>query len=191
MRISIAMLFIWGFALIFSAFTYSKKTLEYVKSDSFQNDARKGSQLIGATIGSTASGLSDGIATTLDDEAVRNLAAKSAKILGKVTKTIASNLDSTLRDKNIFLDGTLSDSGIEPGRAEEKYNPKNNDLNIFIDYQKDFNGKLKLTNYDQNGKKIDAVEKEIHAKKGDGQVEVFTFAHSDFGLTTYYILSRD
>jgi hypothetical protein len=63
-------------------------------------------------------------------------------------------------------------------------------LEIFIDYKKDFKGKLKLTSYDQTGKKMDVAEKEINAKAGQEQVEVFSFSHSDLGLTTYYIISK-
>ena len=182
--------FIGTMACGYSVFMYSKRTIEYVKSEEFQNDAKKGSELIGQTLGSTTSGISNGIAQKLDDEAIRNLASKSTIILGKVTKTIASGLDSTIGNKNIYLDKTLENSGIEMGRADEKYNSKTNDLGIFIDYKKDFKGKIKITNYDQNGKKIDAVEKLINAKNGQGRVEVFSFSHSDLGLTTYYIISK-
>lgn len=174
---------------IFSAVTYAKKAIEYVKSNEFQNDTRKGAALVGETIGSTTSGLSNGFSKTLDDEAINNLASKSATILGKVTKTIASNLDSTLGNKNIYLDKTLENSGLELGRADEKYNSKTNDLGIFIDYKRDFNKTLRITNYDQTGKKIEVVEKAINSKAGQNKVEVFSFLHSDLGLTTYYIIS--
>ena len=174
---------------IFSAMTYAKKAIEYVKSKEFQNDTRKGAELVGETLGSTTSGLSNGLSKTLDDEAIKNLASKSATILRKVTKTIASNLDSTLGNKNIYLDKTLENSGLELGRADEKYNSKTNDLGIFIDYKKDFKKTIRITNYDQTGKKIEVVEKAINSKAGQNKVEVFCFSHSDLGLTTYYIIS--
>ena len=188
--VAIVLFFVGSLVCVFSVFMYSKKTIEYVKSKEFQDDAKKGSELIGQTIGSTTSGISNGLSKTLDDEAIKNLAAKSATIIGKVTKTIASGLDSTIGNKNIYLDKTLEKSGIELGRADERYNSKTNDLGIFIDYQKDFKGKLRVTNYDQNGKKIEAVDKVINAKQGDGKVEVFPFSHSDLGLTTYYVISK-
>ena len=174
---------------IFSAMTYAKKAIEYVKSKEFQNDTKKGAELIGETVGSTTSGLSNGLSKTIDDEAITNLASKSASILGKVTKTIASNLDSTLGNKNIYLDKSLENSGLELGRADEKYNSKTNDLGIFIDFKKDFKKIIRITNYDQVGKKIEVVDKAINSKAGQNKVEVFSFLHSDLGLTTYYIIS--
>ena len=174
---------------IFSAMTYAKNAIEYVKSKEFQNDIRKGAELVGETVGSTTSGLSNGVSKTLDDEAIKNLAGKSATILGKVTKTIASNLDSTLGNKNIYLDKTLENSGLELGRADEKYNSKTNYLGIFIDYKKDFKKTIRITNYDQTGQKIEVVDKAINSKAGQNKVEVFSFLHSDLGLTTYYIIS--
>ena len=65
-----------------------------------------------------------------------------------------------------------------------------NDLEIFVDYKKDFKGKLRATNYDQTGKKIDVSEIYVNSKAGQGKVEVFSFPHSNLGLTTYYILSK-
>lgn len=103
---------------------------------------------------------------------------------------MASSLDTTIGNKNIFIDQNLVDAGFELGRAEEQYNSKTNDLGIFIDFKKDFKGKLKLTNYDQTGKRIDVAEKEIDVKAGQEKVEVFSFSHSGLGLTTYYIISK-
>jgi len=189
--ITAAILFVVGvIGCVFSGLTYSKKVYDYVKSKEFQDDAKKGSEIVGQTVGSVSSGLSKGLSTTLDDEAISNLAKKSATILGKSIKTMASSLDSTIGNKNIFIDQNLADAGFELGRADEQYNSKTNDLGIFIDYKKDFKGKLKLTNYDQTGKKIEVAEKEINAKAGQERVEVFSFSHSDLGLTTYYIISK-
>jgi len=174
----------------FSAFTYTKKVVNYVRSKEFQDDAKKGSQLVGETVGSVSSGVSDGLATTLDDAAIARLAKKSAAIIGTSIKTMASALDSTLGNKNIFIDSSLVNSGIELGSAQAKYNANTSDLEIFIDFRKHFDGKLRITNYDQAGKKIDISEKTINAKAGQGQVEVFSFSYSGLGLTTYYIISK-
>ncbi len=176
---------------IISTITYTKKVVEYVGSAEFQRDAKDGATLIGQTLGSAGSGLSNGVSSTLDEEAVNALASKSAIIFGKVTKTVASNFDSTLGSTNIYMDQTLKNSGMVPGRADEKYNAKTNDLEIFIDYKKDFTGKLRVTNYDQQGLKIEVVEKTVKAKAGQGKVEVFNFEHSGFGLTTYFIISKE
>jgi hypothetical protein len=53
-----------------------------------------------------------------------------------------------------------------------------------------FKGKLRVTNFDQNGRKIDIADIEVNSKEGDGKVEVFSFPHSNFGITTYYIISK-
>lgn len=178
--ITAAILFVVGLVgCIFSGLTYSKKVYNYVKSNEFQDDAKKGSEIVGQTVGSVSSGLSKGLSTTLDDEAISNLAKKSATILGKSIKTMASSLDSTIGNKNIFIDQNLADAGLELGRADEQYKSKTNDMGIFINYKKNFSGKLKLTNYDQTGKKIDVAEIEINVKAGHEQVEVFKFSHSN------------
>ena len=186
-----AILFILGtIGCVFSALTYTKKVYDYVRSQEFQKDTEKASELAGQTVGSVSSGMSKGLSKTLDDEAVSALAKKSATILGKSIKTIASGLDSTVGNKSIFLDQNLANAGFELGRAEEVYNSKTNDLGIFIDYKKDFKGTVRVTNYDQTGKKIDVAEKAISAKAGQGKIEVFSFLHSDLGITTYYIISK-
>jgi hypothetical protein len=189
--ITAAILFIIGvIGCVYSGLEYSKRLYNYVTSNEFQQDTKKGSEIVGQTVGSVSSGLSKGLSTTLDDEAISNLAKKSAAILGKSIKTMASGFDSTIGNKSIFMDQNLTDAGLELGRADEQYKSKTNDLGIFIDYKKDFKGKLKLTNYDQTAKKIDIAEKEINVQAGQGRVEVFSFSHSDLGLTTYYIISR-
>lgn len=173
-----------------SGMAYSKEVLNYVKSTEFQKDVNKGSEIVGQTIGSVSSGISKGITSTIDDEAIHELARRSAAILGKSIKTVASGFDSTIGAKNIYVDQSLSDAGFELGRASEKINANTGELKIFITYKKDFKGTLLMTNYDQTGKKIDIAKKEVDVKAGVEKVEVFSFLHSDFGLTTYYILSN-
>lgn len=185
-----AFLVVAAIGCICTSIIYSKKVYAYVKSNEFQQDVKKGAELGGQTAGSAASGISKGLSSTIDDEAINNLAKKSASILATSIKTIASTVDSVIGNKNIFIDRSLADEGFELGRASERYGSTANDLGIFIEYKKDFKGKLKLANYDQAGKKIDIAENEIIAKAGQEKVEVFSFKHSDLGLTTYYILSK-
>ncbi len=189
--ITAAVLFVTGCAgCVYASYQYAAGVIAYVKSDVFQDDTRKGAALLGETVGSAASGASEGLSATLDDEAIARLGGKSSVIIGKSIKTMASGLDSTIGNKNIFTDSSLLNSGIEPGRAEEDYNEKSNDLGIYLDYNKDFKGTLRLTNYEQEGRKIDYAEQEINGKAGKGKVTTFSFLHSDLGLTTYYILSK-
>ena len=176
--------------VIISGLAYAKGLVDYVASKEFQADARKGSTLLGQTVGSVSSGLSKGISSTLDDTAIADLAKKSANILRKSMKTIASGLDSTIGNKQLFIDQPLADAGIELGRAVEQYHSNTSELGIFISYQKDFKGKLKLINYDQNGKKVDIALREVNVKSGTERVEEFVFSRPYAGLTTYYILSK-
>jgi hypothetical protein len=174
----------------FSGYKTAKTTLDYVKSKEFQDDTKKGTEFIGVTVGSATSGLSEGLSKTLDEDAISKLAEKSGAILGKSIKTMASSLDSTIGNTNIYIDKTLQSDNLSLGRAEEKYKSNSNDLGIFIETKTDFKGKLKLTNYDQSGKVIEAVEKVVNFKANKGNVEVFSFYNSNFGITTYFILSK-
>lgn len=184
-------IFVVGLAgSIFCTYLYTKAAFAYVNSQAFQDDANKGSELIGKTIGSASSGLAEGLSSTLDEKSVANLAQKSGAILGKSVKTVASGLDSTLGNKNVFIDSTLLLDDLTFGRAEEKYSEQTNDLGIFIESKKDFIARLRITNYDQTGKIIDIAEKEIRQKANKGKVEIFSFNNSDFGITTYFIISR-
>lgn len=144
---------------IVSAYAYTRKMVDYVTSDAFQEDARKGSALVGETLGSVSSGVSEGLAITLDEKAIAELAGKSSAIMSQSIKTMASAFDSTIGNTPVFIDQNLADAGFEFGRAEEYYHDQANDLGVFIDYKKDFKGKLKITGYDQTGKKIDVAEK--------------------------------
>jgi hypothetical protein len=184
-------IFVVGLAgSIFCTYLYTKAAFAYVNSQAFQDDANKGSTLIGKTIGSASSGLAEGLSSTLDEKSIANLAQKSGAILGKSVKTVASGLDSTLGNKNVFIDSTLLLDDLTFGRAEEKYSEQTNDLGIFIESKKDFVARLRITNYDQTGKIIDIAEKEIRQKANKGKVEIFSFNNSDFGITTYFIISR-
>jgi hypothetical protein len=178
------------FGCFIFGYQYAKNTIDYVKSNDFQEDAKSSAQFVGETVGTVTSGLSKGLSKTLDDEAISKLAQKSGAILGKSIKTIASALDSTIGSKSIFIDKTLERDGLTFGRAEEKFNAESNDLGIFVASETDFKGRLKITNYDQTGKKIDVAEKEVNIRAGKGNVEVFSFTNADFGMTTYFIITK-
>jgi hypothetical protein len=178
------------FGCFIFGFKYTKATLNYVKSNEFQEDTKKGAQFVGETVGTVTSGLSQGLSNTLDDEAISKLAQKSGAILGKSIKTIASGLDSTIGSKSIFIDKTLETDGLTFGRAEEKFNAESNELGIFIESKTDCKRRLKITNYDQTGKIIDVAEKDVFLKGGKGKVEVFSFTNANFGITTYFIISK-
>lgn len=184
------LLAVGGVGCLFSALVYSKKVYQYVTSNEFQKDTKGSAVFAGKTAGSVSSGFSDGFSTTLDDDAITKLAGKSATIMGKSIEAMAAGLDSTIGRKHVFIHHNLANSGIEPGAARERYTRNHNSMNIFISYHKGFDGKLTLTNYDKEGRKIDISEKEVHVKRGEERMEVFRFDNSDRELTTYYILSK-
>lgn len=174
----------------YAIIAYTKEAYHYVMGNTFQKDIERGANLAGQTFGSVSSGLARGMSKTVNENAIRTLAGKSASILGSSIKIIASKLDSTLGNKEIFIDTSLAASHLELGRANEQFNDNTNELSIFIRYSKAFRGKLKLTNYDRTGRTIEIAQKEIDVKDGQEEVEVFRFPHSGPGLTTYYILSK-
>ena len=187
--VAIAVLVIGLAGGVFSAVTYTQKVISYVKSTDFQEDIANAGELAGETAGSVASGVSKGVANTLDEAAIAALAAKSAQILSGVTKTVSATMDTSLGSKLVFKDKSLEGTGITIGRAEEKYNPETNDLTIFLEFAKDCNKVIRLTNYDQTGKKIESVDIPLKVKAGEQRVEVFQFNFSDLGYSTYFILS--
>jgi hypothetical protein len=173
-----------------SAYFYAQKVWAYAQSNEFQNDVKKGAELAGKTVVSATSGAAKSAAAALDDEAIAQLANKSASIAGKSIKTITAAMDSTLGSKNVFMDQNLANAGLEIGRAEAHYKAGKEHLGVFINYKQDFKGNLTLTNYDQTGKVIEAATLGVIEKAGQGKVTLFQFEYSELGLTTYYILSK-
>jgi hypothetical protein len=183
---AVVLFFIGVSGCAFSVFAYTRKVVQYVKSPAFQQDAKKGTELIGETLGSAVSGASDGINKGLDEESIRKLAGKSANILGKSTKTFAAGLDSTLWSRSLFQDESMKDSGLEPGSSTEDAPA----LTINLNFKQNFNGRLFVTKYDLNGKIIERVETDVKGKKGDNKVIRFAFNHSSSRLNSYYIIGR-
>ena len=174
--------------IVFAVVNYTRAAVDYVKGDAFQQDAKKVAELAGKTAGSITSGLSNGVAHTLDEQAISRLAHQSGRILGTSIKTMASALDSTT-GRQVFLDSSLLQTAMEPGHATENVKGNTSTVAIFIHYKKPFNGQLQLSNYDQHGKTIEIAGRHLRAGAGEERVETFEFLHPDAGLTTYYILS--
>jgi hypothetical protein len=174
---------------VFSIFQYTVKAINYLKGDGVQASISSGAEIAGKTAGSIISGGAKGLNTTLDDNAIAALAGKSATIMGKAIKASASGLDSTFKT-SIFLDTSLANIGFDLGRAEELYDTKSQFMGIFITFTKNFNGKLKLTMYDQEGKKMTIAKTEVNEKAGAEKVIRFDFPVLHSELTRYYILYK-
>ena len=179
-----ALLTLAGIAL---AYTYVKKSIAYVASDEFQKETRDKAKGVGKTWGSTVSGVSEGLSSTLDDEAIARLANKSAVITGKVIKASSAGLDSTIRKTSITTDKSVQDAGLVVGRAEENIRSGRN-IGLFIDFNRAFSGKLKLTAYDAQGAKMDVSEVSLKEDAGTGHMVVFDYQYLTPGLSGYCIL---
>lgn len=175
----------------FIIFRFAVKTVNYVAQQDVQSTISKGAELAGKTAGSIISGGAKGMNQTLDDNAIAALAGKSGTIIGKAIKATSSGWDSTFRP-SIFIDASLANAGLELGRAEELYEAKNDDafMSIFITFTKSINGILKLTMYDQEGKKMTIAQSVINEKAGAEKLIRFDFPIIHTELTRYYVLSK-
>ncbi len=175
----------------FMIFRFAVKTVDYVAKQEVQSTISKGAELAGKTAGSIISGVAKGVNGTLDDDAIAALAGKSGTIIGKAIKATSSGWDSTFRP-SIFIDASLANAGLDLGRAEELYERKSEDafMSIFITFTKSCKGTLKLTMYDQEGKKMTIAQTEINEKAGAEKLVRFDFPVIHTELTRYYVLSK-
>lgn len=176
---------------VFSIFQFTIQTVDYVAKQDVQTAVSKAAEVAGKTAGSVISGGAKGMNQTLDDNAIAALAGKSGTIIGKAIKASAAGWDSTFRP-SIFTDASLANAGFELGRAEELYERKTEDvfMSIFITFTKNFKGTLKLTMYDQEGKKMTVAQTEINEKAGAEKLIRFDFPVIHTELTRYYVLSK-
>lgn len=176
---------------VFSVFRYVVTTIKVVNSNVVQSTISKAAEVAGKTAGSVISSGAKGMNQTLDDNAIATLAGKSGTIVGKAIKASAAGWDSTFRP-SIFTDASLANAGFELGRAEELYERKTEDvfMSIFITFTKNFKGALKLTMYDQEGKKMTIAQTDINEKTGSEKLIRFDFPVIHTELTRYYVLSK-
>jgi len=176
---------------VYCIFQFTIKTVDYVSNHKVQETISAGAEIAGKTAGSIISGGAKGMNQTLDDNAIATLAGKSGTIIGKAIKATAAGLDSTFKP-SIFIDASLTNAGLELGRAEELYEHKSGDvfMGIFITYTKTFKGTLKLVMYDQAGKKMTIAQTDINEKTGAEKLVRFNFPVVHTEPTRYYILSK-
>lgn len=174
---------------IWSIYMYAKKSIDYMGSPEFQAETKKKAENMGKTWGNTVSGASQGLTETLDDEAIAQLANKSAVITGKVVKAVSAGADTTLGN-SVLTDKSTTDAGIELGRAEEGIGSTARNMGLFLDFKTSFTGKLRLTAYDLKGRKQDVSDTSLDMKAGSGKVIIFDFPYATAGPNGYYILSR-
>ncbi|MBD2770398.1 hypothetical protein IC235_21135 [Hymenobacter sp. BT664] len=187
---SLAAFVVLTLVTVFSIITYAKKTIDYMGSDEFQAETKKKAENTGRIWGNTVSGAAQGLEATLDDEAIEKLAKKGAVIAGKGVKAVATGLDETTGKTTVFADKPLADLGVSIGRAEQLTDSTNNSFGLFLEFKKDFAGKLALTAYDSKGLKMDNAELNVKAEGGTAKVHVFRFKYFKPGLSGYCILTK-
>lgn len=175
---------------LFFAINSARLLVKYVKSDEFQEDTKKSTGWVGETVGSASSGFAEGLSGTLEDSAITALAGKSASIMAQVLKVTASSLDSTIGSPNVYFDKNLEGTGVNFGRADIRTDGVQRQMVIYASFKKNFEGVLRLTNFDQKGKVIEVVNLPVSGKVNEDEILKFDFPVSQFGLTTYFILSR-
>lgn len=176
---------------VFSAYTYIKESINYMGTDEFQAETKKKAENLGKTWGNTVSGTAQGLEATLDDEAIAKLANKGAKIVGKGVTAVATGLDETAGKTTVFADESVDKTGVTIGRAEQITDSTKYSFGLFLEFKKDFDGKLILTAYDSKGLKQDNSELTIKEKAGKAKVYVFQFDYFQPGLSGYCILTKE
>lgn len=190
----IALFALIGFSCfgVYSIYQFAKSSLDYAKSDDFKDHVGNGAKEIGEIIGEAASGGAEGLSSTLDEEAIDQLARKGGRIFGDGIRAISDGIDESMVKTIVYMDQSLSTSGIIIGRAETEYDKELiKKINLFIEYTKEFSGKLTLTSYDSEGLKTDFTYIEITAIKDTKRTESFTLYNKAAGDNGYCILAME
>ncbi len=187
---------------VFLAFSYVKKSVDYIGSEEFQNETKKKAENLGKTWGNTVSGTAQGLEETLDEGALEKLAGKGSRIIGKGIKAAAIGLDETVGKTIVFTDESIDKAGITVGRADQilesnvgrsdsANDPSKYSFGLFLEFKNDFDGKLILTAFDSRGAKIDIAKVSIKETAGKEKVYVFKFDYFKPSVSNYCVLSRD
>ncbi|MFN8277431.1 MAG: hypothetical protein U0T84_08115 [Chitinophagales bacterium] len=176
---------------VVSVYTYVKESINYMGSEEFQAETKKKAENLGKTWGNTVSGTAQGLEATLDDDAIAKLANKGAKIVGKGVKAAATGLDETAGKTTVFTDESIDKAGITVGRAEEITDSAKISFGLFLEFKKEFDGKLTLTAFDSKGLKQDNASLAINQQAGKAKVYVFQFDYFKPGLSGYCVLKKD
>lgn len=182
---------VFSILTVVSVYTYVKESINYMGSEEFQAETKKKAENLGKTWGNTVSGTAQGLEATLDDDAIAKLANKGAKIVGKGVKAAATGLDETAGKTTVFADESIDKEGVTVGRAEQITDSAKNSFGLFLEFKKDFDGKLTLTAFDSKGLKQDNASLAIKQKAGQAKVYVFQFDYFKPGLSGYCVLKKD
>lgn len=174
---------------VFSIVTYIKKSIDYMGSDEFQEETKKSASNWGKNIGNTVSGAVEGLESTLDDKAIAKLAEKGGVILGSGVKAISTGVEESIGKQTVYADKEIEKIGINIGRAEWLADSTKYSFGLYLEFENDFDGKLRLTAFDREGKKVDNSEMKINQKAGQDKIFVFQFEYLKPAQGEYCILS--
>ena len=174
---------------VFTITTYISKSIDYMASDEFQEETKKAASNWGKNIGNTVTGAAEGLESTLDEDIIAKFAKKSGVILGSSVEAITSGVGETLGKQTVYADKKIEKDGIVIGRTELLLDSVKYSYGVFLEFKKDYKGKLRLTAFDTEGKKIDNAEVEIDQKSGQDKVFVFEFDYLNPAQSEYSILS--
>lgn len=174
---------------IFTITTYISKSIDYMASEEFQEKTKKSASNWGKNIGNTVTGAAEGLEATLDEEVIAKFAKKSGMILGSSVEAITAGVDDAIGKQKVYADKKIEKNGITIGRAEMLVDSVKYSYGLYLEFKKDYKGKLRLTAFDTDGKKIDNTEIEIDQKSGQDKVFVFQFEYLKPAQSEYSILS--
>lgn len=167
-----------------------QRSVDYMQTEEFQQETKRNANALGQSWGNTVTGTAEGLEASLDDEAIAKLANKSAKIVGKGITAVAAGMDETILKTRVFSDESIENEGIKLGRAELIADSLNANFGLYLEFEKNFIGKLRLTAYDCQGLKMDNAEIEIKTEAGKAKVYLFKFDYFEPGLSGYCVLTK-
>lgn len=141
--------------------------------------------------GSEAVSLSKGLSESIGNDDVSGLSAKANSLRGKSIQAVNNSGNAELDDKDIFLNELLTHEDVRITRAEIQHKDDIYSVSITILFEKKFSGKLKLSNYNREGRLIESAEKITESGPGTSKDVEFEFRSSDFIQTKNFILMAD
>lgn len=187
--ISLSSFVVLSLVSVYALATYAQKSIAYMGSDEFQAETKKTAENWGKNMGNTITGAAEGLEESIDEDAIAKLAEKSGVILGSGVSAITKGVDESIGKQTVYLSEEGENMGIRVGRAELLGDSVKYSFGLFLEFEKNFDGKLKLTAYDIEGKKVDVSEIEVSKDAGHNKVTVFQFDYLKPTQTEYCILT--
>jgi len=178
-----------GAIAAFCVVSMGRSTVAHILNGGVERDIKKGGELAGRAIGSAASGVSEGLSKSLDDEAIAKLANKTAVIATKSVRAMARGIDSTSKHTTVFMTKETEEAGIALLGAREGVDTAKDNVGVFLKFDHAVKGKLVLNVYDSNGDRKDVSEVVVDERAGAERKAVFFFKNNPPLFTGYCILS--